>query len=88
MKKGRSKELIQKRDVKLVERYYYWTEVKRLRFDDALKILSEEEFFISVDRIMTVIRNNYKKLTELSVNSISAVKKPELTKKHLSFLTK
>lgn len=51
MKRGRSQDLIKKRDAKLLQRYYYWTEIKRLRFDDALKILSEEEFFISVDRL-------------------------------------
>ena len=88
MKKGRSQELIQKRDAKLLQRYYYWTEVKRLRFDDALKILSEEEFFISVDRIMAIVRSNCEKFTELSVKPVPVVKKPKLTKDHLSFLTK
>lgn len=88
MKKGRNSELIQKRDLKLLQRYYYWTEVKRLRFDDALKILSEEEFFISVDRIMAIVRNNCEKLTEISVKPVPAVKKPKLTKEHLSFLVK
>ena len=36
MKKGRNKELIKLRDEALYRRYYYWTEVQRLRFDDAL----------------------------------------------------
>lgn len=54
--KGRDKELISARDRKLYERYYYWTEVQRLRFDDALHILSTEEFFISESRIMQIIR--------------------------------
>ena len=54
--KGRDKDLIQARDRKLFARYYYWTEVKRLRFDDALHILSTEEFFISESRIMQIIR--------------------------------
>lgn len=54
--KGRDKELVSARDRKLYERYYYWTEVQRLRFDDALHILSTEEFFISESRIMQIIR--------------------------------
>ena len=47
MGKGRDKELIKLRDEALCRRYYYWTEIQRLRFDDALKVLSEREFFIS-----------------------------------------
>lgn len=54
--KGRSTSLIEARDNKLFERYYFWTEVKRLRFDDALRKLSEEEFFISESRVMQIIR--------------------------------
>lgn len=57
MSKGRDKRLISARDRKLFERYYYWTEVKRLRFDDALRKLSSEEFFISEGRIMHIIRH-------------------------------
>lgn len=40
----------------MFERYYYWTEVKRLRFDDAVKKLSEEEFFVSEERVMQIVR--------------------------------
>jgi len=54
--KGRDKGLISARDHKLYERYYYWTEVQRLRFDDALHVLSTKEFFISESRIMQIIR--------------------------------
>ncbi len=57
MAKGRDKELIKLRDEALCRRYYYWTERQRLRFDDALKILSEREFFISEERIMAIIRH-------------------------------
>ena len=38
MTKGRDKNLIELRDEALCRRYYYWTEVQRLRFDDALPI--------------------------------------------------
>ncbi len=56
MGKGRDKALIAARDQRVFERYYYWTEVKRLRFDDAVKKLSEEEFFLSESRILQVVR--------------------------------
>ena len=38
MAKGRDKKLIELRDEALCRRYYYWTEVQRLRFDDALEV--------------------------------------------------
>ena len=56
MGKGRDKQLIEQRNEMLLERYYYWTEVKRLRFDDVIKKLSEEEFFLSESRVMQLIR--------------------------------
>ena len=52
MPRGRNKHLIEQRNAALIRRYYYWTELQRLRFDDALKILSEQEFFLSEERIM------------------------------------
>lgn len=30
----------------LIARYYYWSEIRRLRFDDVIKILSLREFFV------------------------------------------
>ncbi len=59
MGKGRNRHLINKRDEALCRRYYYWTEVQRIRFDDVLKILSQEEFFISEERVMAIIRDKY-----------------------------
>jgi Lhr-like helicase len=56
--KGRSKVLIDKRNKRLVERYYFWTEVKRRRFDDVLRILSNDEFFISETRILAILKDN------------------------------
>ena len=35
MPRGRNKHLIEQRNSALIRRYYYWTEVQRLRFDDA-----------------------------------------------------
>lgn len=56
MTKGRDKVLMEARDQRMFERYYYWTEVKRLRFDDAIRKLSEEEFFVSESRVLQVVR--------------------------------
>lgn len=30
----------------LIARYYYWTEIRRRRFDDVMYILSKQEFFV------------------------------------------
>ena len=57
MGKGRSRDLIKKRNIALLLRYHELTEVQRLRFDDALKVLSEREFFISEERILAIIRD-------------------------------
>jgi hypothetical protein len=59
MSKGRNRNLVDRRDEKLLARYYYWTEVERIRFDDALRVLSEEEFFLSEERIMRIVRDKY-----------------------------
>ena len=42
MAKGRNKQLIDERDKKLFERFYYWSEVQRLRFDDVIHKLSTD----------------------------------------------
>ena len=87
MSKGRSSELIEKRNEALLRRYYYWTEVQRLRFDDALKILSEREFFISIDRIMAIIRVICNKIKVVYVRPVPVIKKPRLTASQLSLFT-
>ena len=85
MAKGRDKELIEKRDEALLRRYHYWTEVQRLRFDDALRILSQQEFFISEERIMSIIRANLNRIKELSLNPVPKIKKPKVTASQLAF---
>lgn len=87
MPKGRNKELIAKRNEALLRRYYYWTEVQRLRFDDALRILSEQEFFISEERIMAIIRDNCRSLTDIVVTPVPKVKAPRLTAGQLALFT-
>ena len=77
--KGRDRKLIELRDAALCRRYYYWTEKQRLRFDDALKILSQREFFISEERIMSIIRNTSKEFSDVSISSVPRVRKPHIT---------
>ena len=79
MGKGRDKELIKLRDEALCRRYYYWTEIQRLRFDDALKVLSEREFFISEERIMAIIRRKTREGSDRPIRPIPKVKAPRLT---------
>ena len=67
---ARDKTLISKRDEKLMQRYHYWTEVERLRFDDTLRILSEEEFFISESLILRIIRENCDKSGDIAVSPV------------------
>lgn len=83
-KKGRSQELIAKRDAMLCRRYHYWTEIARRRFDDTLKILSEEEFFLSEERILVILRRNSNLLQKLLQTS-KTNKAPRRIKKETLF---
>lgn len=56
MSKGRNKQLIDERDKKLFERFYYWSEVQRLRFDDVIHKLSTEEFFLCEATTLRIIK--------------------------------
>ena len=56
MAKARNKQLIEERDKKLFERFYYWSEVQRLRFDDVIHKLSTEEFFICEATTLRIIK--------------------------------
>ena len=67
------------RDEALCRRYYYWTEVQRLRFDDALRVLSKREFFISEERILAIIRKKLREGTDRNAKSVPKVKVPRLT---------
>lgn len=44
-----------KRNRTIVARYYYWTEIKRRRFDDVMKILSDYEFFVGERTIQNAL---------------------------------
>lgn len=84
MAKGRSKRLVSRRDETLIRRYYYWTEIQRRRFDDVLKILSENEFFISESRIMAIIRTNLDRLSDIDVKPVPKVKLPRIDARQLT----
>ena len=88
MSKGRDKELIKLRDEALCRRYYYWTEEKRLRFDDALCILSKQEFFISEERIMSIIRRKCREIKDIQVRPVPKVRMPRLTARQLELFQK
>ena len=79
--KGRNRELIERRNAQIVSRYYYWTEVQRLRFDDAVRQLSENEFFLSESRIIQILTN-----AQIGTKiNISAPRCPKLTEEQIRF---
>lgn len=67
------------RDEALCRRYYHWTEIERLRFDDALKVLSEREFFISEERILAIIRRKLREGTDRVFTVPGRVRCPRLS---------
>jgi len=88
MGKGRDKELIELRDEALCRRYYYWTKERRLRFDDALTILSKQEFFISEERIMSIIRRKCREIKDIQLRPVPKVRMPRLTARQLELFQK
>ena len=52
----RHNHLLEARDQRILDRYIYWTEERRVRFDDAISILAAEEFFLSEHSIMDIVR--------------------------------
>lgn len=87
MGKGRDRDLVNLRDEALCRRYYQLTEKQRLRFDDALKILSSQEFFISEERIMAIIRRKVGELEGLALKAVPKVRMPRLTARQLELFT-
>lgn len=84
MPRGRNKELIKARNEKIAQRWYYWTEKQRLRFDDALRILSKQEFFLSEDRIMRILREYINDHPAPNISTHIKIKAPKLTAEQLS----
>jgi len=56
MRARRDTRLLEKRNAKIAARFYYWTEIQRYRSDDAVRQLSEEEFFLSEATILRIIQ--------------------------------
>ena len=84
MPRGRNQDLIKARNEKIAQRWYYWTEKQRLRFDDALKILANQEFFLSEDRIMHILREYVNTHPETKMTTHVKIKVPKLTAEQLS----
>lgn len=75
MRRRRDSRLIEKRNAKIAARYYYWTDIQRYRSDDAIRQLSEEEFFLSEATILRIIRS-----VDLSSESLQKIMKPVVIK--------
>lgn len=71
--RGRSKELIQRRNVKLLIRFHHMTEVQRRRFDDVVTILSTEEFFISEKTVWQIVKRNLDILDKISKGELEGL---------------
>ncbi|MBP3829843.1 MAG: transposase [Bacteroidaceae bacterium] len=87
MSKGRDRRLVKLRDEALCRRYYDLTEKQRLRFDDALKVLSRQEFFLSEGRIMAIIRSKVGELEGLALRPAPKVRMPRLTARQLELFS-
>ena len=89
MRRKRNSRLIAKRNKKICARYYYWTEVQRLRSDDAIRQLSEEEFFLSEATILNILRK-MQHIGETELRRYADLKRPpktpSITAEMLSFM--
>lgn len=55
----------------LAARYYYWSEIRRIRFDDVLDILEHQEFFLKSSYIIQIIRAQSDYIDHLQKNKIT-----------------
>ena len=74
-KKGRNCNLIELRNRKICERFTYWYGVHKVRLDETLRILSEEEFYLTERHIWRIIKEQ-KGL--LSPERIKEAQKPKI----------
>ena len=85
----RNQELLEKRNAKIAARYYYLTEDLRWRSDDAIKRLSEEEFFLTPVTIIEILRRSNRLTTdELRRNAKlgTPTMRTKLTPEQISFM--
>lgn len=59
-----------KRNKHLLIRYYYHSEIQRYRYDDCIKLLSDE-FYLCERRIIDLLTNNVKELKQLAASEPS-----------------
>ena len=76
MRRKRDRRLIAKRNQKICARYYYWTEVQRLRSDDAIRQLSEEEFFLSEATILRILKRG-QRIGKAEVIRLASLNRPQ-----------
>lgn len=74
-KKGRNTDLLEQRNAKICERFAYWYEVQKVRLDETLRILSEEEFFLSQRYLWRIISEQKGVLSE---EALEKVRKPRI----------
>lgn len=82
-KRGRDAKLVARRNAKILQRFIYWTEEQRLRSDDAVKILSQDEFFLSEQTVMKVLNEAYGEQVQVVFHQ---PKPPKLTQSQLELL--
>ena len=91
MRRKRDNRLIAKRNKKICARYYFWTEEQRLRSDDAIRQLSEEEFFLSEATILSILQKAQSMAKE-ELRSQAEFKRPKklptITKEMLNSISK
>lgn len=56
----------------MIARYYYWTEIRRLRFDDVMRILSLREFFVEDRTISNALLDLSAYLDDLYKGKVTA----------------
>ncbi len=87
-KKGRDPSLLAARNAKILDRFIYWTEEQRLRSDDAIKILAQQEFFLSEQTIMKVLNDAYSQGGRQVKVVFHQPKPPRLTQEQKDLLKK
>lgn len=63
-KKGRDIELVNQRKEVILYRYYYYSKLKRMRYDDVIPIL-KSEFFLSNRTIIDIINKEIDMLKDI-----------------------
>ena len=91
MRRKRNDRLIAKRNKKICARYYFWTEEQRLRSDDAIHQLSEEEFFLSEATILSILQKA-ERLSKEELRKNSSFQRPRklptMTREMLNVISK